>query len=169
MRTTNTPPIPEFATRGNRFPRSKMAESRGLSRGLTIGMAIVVMLTLAQLGVAEYSYRKSAESRERALAVASNELALETVMRNMADAQTRQLEFLLTGRNTISIIDPISMSITDSWDIPGCRPHEWAFGPNREAMIGCSIPGCAAMRPAFSIPSAPAAWARTAIPMRSST
>ena len=75
-----------------------MAENRGLSRGLTIGMAIVVVLAFSQLGVAEYSYQKSAESRERALAVAKNELALEAVLRNLADAQTSQLEYLLTGR-----------------------------------------------------------------------
>jgi signal transduction histidine kinase len=76
-----------------------MTENRGLSRGLTIGMAIVVVLAIAQLGVAEYSYRKGTESRERALAVAKSELALESVLRNLADAQTSQLEFLLTGRN----------------------------------------------------------------------
>ena len=76
-----------------------MAEHRGLSRGLTIGMAIVVVLALAQLGVAEYSYQKSTESRERALAVAKSELALETALRNLADAQTSQLEFLITGRS----------------------------------------------------------------------
>ncbi|HEY3116469.1 MAG TPA: hypothetical protein VGK54_06990, partial [Chloroflexota bacterium] len=49
-----------------------------------------------------------------------------------------QHRFLLTLRNTIAVIDPISMSITDTWDLAGCGPHEWAFGPNREAMIGCS-------------------------------
>lgn len=49
-----------------------------------------------------------------------------------------QHRFLLTLRNSIALIDPISMSITDTWDFPGCGPHEFAFGPNREAMIGCS-------------------------------
>ncbi|MEO7760903.1 MAG: ATP-binding protein [Casimicrobiaceae bacterium] len=71
----------------------------GLSRGLTIGMVAVILLALAQLGVSEYGYRESSASHERSFGYAKNELALETARRNLADAQTSQLEFLLTGRS----------------------------------------------------------------------
>jgi len=75
-----------------------MADTKVLSRGIFIGMAIVVVLALAQLAVVEYSYRQSAAGRERSVGATEARLALETAIRNFSDAHNTQLEFLLTGR-----------------------------------------------------------------------
>jgi len=91
---------PHHATHGVRLSpnKVKMADHKALSRGIFIGMALVIVLALAQLGVVEYSYQQSAASRERSMGYADARLALENAMRHLAEAQNTQLEYLLTGR-----------------------------------------------------------------------
>jgi signal transduction histidine kinase len=73
-------------------------QHKALSRGIFIGMAFVVAMALAQLGVVEYSYHQSAASRDRSLAYADARFALENALRNFAEAQNTQLEYLVTRR-----------------------------------------------------------------------
>src|SRR5690242_19705868 len=78
-----------------------MNTNHGLSRGLRIGMAIVALLAIAQLAIVEYGHRRGAVARDRALATARSELALEAAMRNLSDAETAHLQYLLTGRDAL--------------------------------------------------------------------
>jgi len=64
-------------------------------------MAVVALLAIAQLAVVEYGHRRGAATRERALAAAQSEVALETAMRNLADAENAHLQYLLTGRDAL--------------------------------------------------------------------
>jgi signal transduction histidine kinase len=78
-----------------------MHTNYGLSRGLRIGMAVVALLAIAQLAIVEYGHRRSASAREHALGAARSELALERAMRNLSDAETAHLQYLLTGREAL--------------------------------------------------------------------
>ena len=46
--------------------------------------------------------------------------------------------FLALEATDIALIDPVTQLVTGRWDLPGCTPHNLAWGPNNEGLIGCT-------------------------------
>jgi len=46
--------------------------------------------------------------------------------------------FYVLLRNSIVLIDPLTQEVVDTWEFPGCTPHNFVLGPNNEAFVGCT-------------------------------
>src|SRR5439155_16580097 len=46
--------------------------------------------------------------------------------------------FLALEATDIALIDPVTQTVTDKWELPGCTPHNIAWGPNNEGLVGCT-------------------------------